>query len=460
MSLINKNSLWINRRIDTIWKDIPEDPRETIAEIKNILRQDIGEILSYWDDQNLDPFIQKELEWYGIEEGMIEWWGQCISVIDFLRSISVNFSDLYTYIDINHLEYRDKSWVVDCKKNRWIKNDTHFELSEGIFFYDQESEEWEIGYIKLHLSSDEYIYMDFKRKEGSSGTQDQLKSDVLSCYNTFSRYENEIILQAQSINHQYTHPLTSLLNKDFWIKLLNNREKENGHNYSLIFFDIADFKNINSTFGHNVWDEILKAFATILKEMMRAEDYVLCLWWDEFWIIVDNWENNTEAMKKLLSTLIDRINVKLEEINILQIALDKSGISYNENNQSHQIQISIAGHYALSTSEESKKLEELTRKADEGLVKGEDGIRHRAEETVSEKLWLESLTKFINNIFSTQKVYEVVFFSLFKHLGKLQKLVKNMKEDWEIGKKHWFNHKQAKVIQNIAESIVSGEDEK
>lgn len=51
---------------------------------------------------------------------------------------------------------------------------------------------------------------------------------------------------------------------------------------SIILFDLDKFKPINDTYGHDVGDEVLKRFASVIRENLKGRDYVFRLGGDEF----------------------------------------------------------------------------------------------------------------------------------------------------------------------------------
>ncbi len=51
---------------------------------------------------------------------------------------------------------------------------------------------------------------------------------------------------------------------------------------SIILFDLDKFKPINDTYGHDIGDEVLKRFASVIRENLKGRDYVFRLGGDEF----------------------------------------------------------------------------------------------------------------------------------------------------------------------------------
>jgi two-component system cell cycle response regulator len=55
---------------------------------------------------------------------------------------------------------------------------------------------------------------------------------------------------------------------------------------SLISIDLDNFKAVNDTFGHSVGDQLLKEFAALVRDMVRAEDFAVRWGGDEFIILL------------------------------------------------------------------------------------------------------------------------------------------------------------------------------
>ena len=87
---------------------------------------------------------------------------------------------------------------------------------------------------------------------------------------------------------QQKDTLTGLYNRDYFLEIVDthiNRCKVENMAFSIIFIDLAGFKEINDSLGHNVGDKLLIELSTRLLRLMN-EDYILSRFsGDEFVIL-------------------------------------------------------------------------------------------------------------------------------------------------------------------------------
>ena len=79
---------------------------------------------------------------------------------------------------------------------------------------------------------------------------------------------------------------------------------------SLLFLDIDHFKNINDTLGHEAGDQLLKVFATRMRDCVRQSDTVARLAGDEFTVILEGLRGADDA-KALASKLVDTLRAPI-----------------------------------------------------------------------------------------------------------------------------------------------------
>ena len=70
-------------------------------------------------------------------------------------------------------------------------------------------------------------------------------------------------------------PLTGLYNQHtFWdlLRYETQRARRQSYKFSLLLIDLDNFKVINDKYGHEIGDQYLKEFSSVLKEAVRKGD--------------------------------------------------------------------------------------------------------------------------------------------------------------------------------------------
>lgn len=103
--------------------------------------------------------------------------------------------------------------------------------------------------------------------------------------------------------------LTDIYNKQYFLdqfKKIFSLTKRYDKKFSLILFDIDNFKKINDTYGHSVGDFILSKLARIIKNKIRDTDIFARIGGEEFAIICP--ETNIDSSLQLAMKLVKIIN--------------------------------------------------------------------------------------------------------------------------------------------------------
>jgi diguanylate cyclase (GGDEF)-like protein len=79
-----------------------------------------------------------------------------------------------------------------------------------------------------------------------------------------------------------------------------------GEGGAVLFLDVDKFKQINDTLGHDIGDELLKAFAERIRGVVRASDKVARQGGDEFVILIAAREPEDVA-KRVAQSLLERV---------------------------------------------------------------------------------------------------------------------------------------------------------
>jgi diguanylate cyclase (GGDEF)-like protein len=143
-----------------------------------------------------------------------------------------------------------------------------------------------------------------------------------------------------------TDELTELFNRRYFNeRLAAGISAARRHDYplSMIMIDLDHFKVVNDTFGHNEGDKVLRAFADLLREMIRVEDVAARWGGEEFIIILPHTSSDAAA------ALAERIRIAFEQ---------QSGCV---------TQISLSASFGVVHLHDTDDAEALIRRADDAL---------------------------------------------------------------------------------------------
>jgi diguanylate cyclase (GGDEF)-like protein len=112
-------------------------------------------------------------------------------------------------------------------------------------------------------------------------------------------------LQVQLRDQAVRDPLTGLHNRRFLAEASVSRielARRKGRTVTIVLIDIDHFKQINDLYGHGRGDEVLQAFAALLRDRMRRSDVICRFGGEEFVLMVDHCE--PAALDEILSTMM------------------------------------------------------------------------------------------------------------------------------------------------------------
>lgn len=225
-------------------------------------------------------------------------------------------------------------WYWNIKKKKYfvdLKNNDYFD-----FIYEQQKpdleyfksllhpEDKEKYFLNLdrHLQSEkpryESIYRLFANKKNeyvwikSTGIiKRDKKGNPLLMAGTHADITDAKILEEKLQKAAYFDDLTGLPNYEnlkLYFEQLDDSIKNNSR---LVYFDISDFKSINSVYGYGVGDSLLISVREKIQKIFSNNNLVCRYHSDKFLVLVTDFKDNAELIKDLFSTYesIKQINV-------------------------------------------------------------------------------------------------------------------------------------------------------
>ena len=184
--------------------------------------------------------------------------------------------------------------------------------------------------------------------------QEQSKS-IESMSLKIKKLEEDILIAEKNAKEDF---LTKLYNKRALEDIFLMKESEfsrNGHNYSIVLFDLDKFKDVNDTFGHDAGDIILKAFAQILKKEIRTVDVAGRFGGEEFLAVL------SETDIKGATIFAEKVRAKVE----------KSRFLYKGN------RINLTVSCGVSERKKAKDFEETFKISDTNMYKAKESGRNK-----------------------------------------------------------------------------------
>ncbi len=117
---------------------------------------------------------------------------------------------------------------------------------------------------------------------------------LIPFWNSFIRFAFFVIITLllsslkSSLKLTRTDDLTSAINSRYFYEILQmeiDRIQRHQHPFTVVFFDIDNFKSVNDQFGHVAGDQVLIELVDSIKNIIRKSDFIARLGGDEFAIL-------------------------------------------------------------------------------------------------------------------------------------------------------------------------------
>jgi len=384
-------------------------------ELVELTSQKVEEILVWNQEEWMNNLVSKNI---GINyNDTIPESKDSIEIDEYMLEVETYFNSKLKNIKVGSIVYGKWKGAKNCLKNKEngydvFEKDMIQELSKiknGIqSIWDQDNmKEWSdcVQYkFQIPGKYGECIIINFESK-----TEDTIlyKHDRIALDNIlYQKNLSKIIPEtSEKIKEKYSDGMTGLFNTVYYDSVINRPR----HNKSWIFIDIKMFKVVNDRHGQKTWDDAIIAVAEALENITKLNDKVIRLWWDEFFILFDNWDvTDKTILDKNIQSLVKRINELDVEV--------KSKKSWET------VKLNLAVWYAVNDNKDQNIIENLSKIANENTEKDPYGNIYRMIESVKNLspdgvvLYIEALLA--NDIFS-----ENLFPTLFKQEPASQELI-------------------------------------
>ena len=183
---------------------------------------------------------------------------------------------------------------------------------------------------------------------------------ITSRQSIFAMHQEELALRKEMQALAVTDPLTEAFNRRYLDMALErefSRAQRHARPLSVLMFDIDHFKRVNDTYGHQVGDRALQAFAGMILRAKREEDLLARFGGEEFVLVAP------ETDEAAVMVLAERLRQQCEAI---QLELD-GGLTC-------RFTVSIG---AASVSPDESCCADLLQRADSAMYRAKQGGRNR-----------------------------------------------------------------------------------
>lgn len=196
---------------------------------------------------------------------------------------NLTFCDLITINLKEGLIEQDRRKHSDLNQMMDVDNE---DINSFLTFMMERHENPE-GSYELHLNSGQWIEV-IENKIPTGGT--------VSLYKDISERKSKEQRTQYLLDHD---GLTGLLNRSAFSRIatqLIENDIDHTTRFTILYFDLDGFKDVNDTFGHEKGDQVLIEFSDQLLKTTRAADFVARLGGDEFAVLLPDLDHHDVIM--------------------------------------------------------------------------------------------------------------------------------------------------------------------
>jgi diguanylate cyclase (GGDEF)-like protein len=155
--------------------------------------------------------------------------------------------------------------------------------------------------------------------------------------------------------------LTGIANRTDFLdgaERLFQRAHSNGTSFSLIMFDLDQFKSVNDNFGHDVGDNVIRAFVDVARSMLRPSDLLGRYGGEEFAVALP------KATLEAAYVIAERIRHAFSEVGLVV--------------REHPLVTTVSG--GVASAGEHTSISTMMRAADQAMYRAKRLGRNRIEQ--------------------------------------------------------------------------------
>lgn len=230
-----------------------------------------------------------------VSDQLEEWWPRSSSVMDMEKAIED--------ASFTVLQHQTETDIAVHVRNQNTITFFAITLCLGLAYYVSIT----IGRMmrdirRLAVALDDVVDNEnYTIRLAQKGSQDEF-GHIFLLFNKLLEFTDGLLREKEKLASVDT--LTGVMNRRSFLKYADreiSRAKRHTQELALVFMDIDHFKRVNDTYGHHVGDEVLKAFANIIRERVRSTDLMARWGGEEFIILLP--ETGKEAAHALADSL-------------------------------------------------------------------------------------------------------------------------------------------------------------
>lgn len=246
---INKNSLF---------KFLNESARNVLAQkAKERFNRYTQQILDF--QQNLVVVIDENLALKRANKSFLDYFG-CESLEEFVA----RYEDWSSLIAVNYDEKGNGAFDV-----RFLES-----------IIEDKSEGHTLIFHAQGTMTERFFTLSASKLVGEG----EWESEYIVSFTDITTFEKE----NKKLQRQATTDTLTGIDNRFRLQEILGEWEHKSESYSVIFFDIDHFKQINDEFGHDKGDEILIELANLVRQELRSEDIFARLGGEEFVVLLRN----------------------------------------------------------------------------------------------------------------------------------------------------------------------------